>query len=393
MSVIQFVFWLLVCIIFYSYIGYGVVLWLFLKAKNWLHPVPPVNFDPDFLPSVSLVVACYNEADIIENKIANSFDLDYPAEKLTYVFITDGSSDTTPGILSKYPRILLLHQPERKGKVDAINRAMNFVQTPIVIFCDANTFLNTACIRELVKHFADERIGAVAGEKKVVENAGRASLSGAGEGLYWKYESFLKKLDSEFYTVVGAAGELFSMRTSLYKPIGVNVLLDDFIISMNICQQGYRVVYEPQAVASEAPSFNMHEEKKRKIRIGAGGFQSVQMLASLLNIFRYGRISFQYISHRVFRWVLCPFLLPCLILLNCILCFYDHSWVYVILLGMQAFFYLAGMLGWVFALKNKKIKLLYVPYYFLFMNYCLLAGFLRYINNRQSELWEKAKRY
>ena len=181
----------------------------------------------------------------------------------------------------------------------AINRVIPFVTTDFVVFSDANTLLNRDCIREIIQHYKDPTIGAVAGEKVVSDQSGEAGVAGAGEGLYWKYESFLKKMDARFYSVVGAAGELFSIRTALFEPVQKQVLLDDFIISMKICKKGYRVMYEPKAFATEAPSFSLKEEQKRKIRISAGGWQSVFMLKSLLNIFKYGRLSFQYISHRV----------------------------------------------------------------------------------------------
>ncbi|MBS1924791.1 MAG: glycosyltransferase family 2 protein, partial [Bacteroidetes bacterium] len=212
-------------------------------------------------------MASYNEAEVLTQKIKNSLELDYPEDKLQIYFITDGSNDNSTEIISAHSRINLFFKPEREGKVAAINRVMPFVTTPIVVFSDANTFLNKGCIREIVKHYSNEKTGAVAGEKKVLDLNKTGDAASAGEGLYWKYESFLKKLDAEFYSVVGAAGELFSIRTELFEPTAKDVLLDDFIISLKICQKGYRVAYEPNAYASEAPSDSIKEEQKRKIRI------------------------------------------------------------------------------------------------------------------------------
>src|SRR5690606_26778994 len=155
-----------------------------------------------------------------------------------------------------------------------IQRAMHFVTTPFVIFTDANTLLNKESVHNIMRHYSDNRVGGVAGEKKIIAVSTDA-ITATGEGLYWKYESWLKKMDSSFYTVVGAAGELFSIRTELYTHPGNNVLLDDFIISLRICQAGYKVSYEPEAYALESASASLEEEKKRKIRISAGAFQSI----------------------------------------------------------------------------------------------------------------------
>jgi cellulose synthase/poly-beta-1,6-N-acetylglucosamine synthase-like glycosyltransferase len=391
MLFLQIVFWVSVLLVFYSYLGYGMFLWLYLKITGRrAAAVPPV--DVVFEPEVTLVVATYNEELIIRKKIENTLALDYPADKLRIIIIADGSSDDTANIISRYPRVQLLYQPGREGKVAAINRAMPFVTTPYTIFCDANTMLNKESIRELVKHYTDPSIGAVAGEKKVIDLSEEQNAAGAGEGLYWKYESLLKRLDAQFYTVVGAAGELFSIRTALFEPVGNDILLDDFIMSMKICKKGYRVMYEPKAYAAEAPSMTMREERKRKVRISAGGFQSVLLLKDLLNIFKYGRLSFQYISHRVLRWIVCPVLLPVILLSNIYLAAATGSRLYDTLLVLQALFYAAALLGWLFALKHVKSKIFYVPYYFVFMNISLYTGFSRFIHNTQTVLWDKADR-
>lgn len=392
MYTIKIIFWTSLFIVAYSYVLYGILVWILISLRNIFFERDNNKFDPDFLPAVSLVIATFNEEAIIRKKVANTFQLDYPKDKLHIYFVTDGSTDNTNNILKSYPNIHVLFRPERKGKVAAINHAMEFVKTPYVIFCDANTFLNKACIKEIIKHYIDEKTGAVAGEKKVIDTSQTNSAAGSGEGLYWKYESLLKKLDARFYTVVGAAGELFSIRTSLYEPVDTGILLDDFMISMNICRQGYRVMYEPAAYAMETPSMTIKEEQKRKIRISAGGFQSIYLLKDLLNIFKYGKLSFQYISHRVLRWAVCPVLLPIVFISNTILFFLAGSRIFDFLFITQIIFYVTAFTGWVFAQKNVKIKAFYVPYYFLFMNIALYAGFLRYIKKQQTVLWDKAQR-
>jgi len=393
MLFIKIVFWSSLIVIFYSYLGYGILIWLYLKVLSLFSKKKTTLIDSqDFEPDVTILVATFNEELIINEKIENTFQISYPAHKLKIIFVADGSSDNTVNIIRQYPAIELYYKPEREGKSAAINRVMPYVSSPFTIFCDANTLLNKDCVKEIVKHYKDPKIGAVAGEKKVVDHSLSQSTAGAGEGLYWKYESILKRLDARFYSVVGAAGELFSIRTNLFEPVEKNILLDDFIISMRICQKGYRVMYEPRAFATESPSFSIKEEQKRKIRISAGGFQSIFMLMDLLNIFKYGKLSFQYISHRVLRWLVCPFLLPVLFLSNLFITTYSDAILYKAALLLQSLFYLFALTGWIFMLKNIKVKLLYIPYYFLFMNIAMYIGFFRFINKSQSVLWEKATR-
>lgn len=391
MTSLKIIFWICIFIILYSYLLYGLLVWILLQLRS-LFSGKKKQMDDNFTPEVTLLVASYNEGAFLTQKIENCLNLDYPEGRLKFMFVTDGSTDQSNDIIQKYPQIQLLFEPGRKGKVAAINRAMKFVTTEFVIFCDANTELNRESIREIVKHYADPEIGAVAGEKVIRTSQGNLSVAGAGEGLYWKYESFLKRLDSEFYTVVGAAGELFSVRTALFAPVPENVLLDDFIISLKIAEKGYRVTYEPKAFATEAPSLNIKEEQKRKIRIGAGGFQSIVMLRSLLNIFKYPKLSFQYISHRVLRWALCPFLLPVILILNILIYWKTTEPFYGMLLLLQCIFYLASFIGFLQASQNRKSKLFYVPYYFVFMNISLYFGLFRYLRNTQTVLWDKAAR-
>lgn len=372
-------------IIFYSYLGYGLLIYIILKLKNRSKKIAS-----DYEPEVTLIVAAYNEQDFIQTKIDNSLSLNYPKEKLQFIFITDGSTDDTPNIVERTEAITLMHEPARKGKTAALNRAMKTVTTPIVIFTDANTLLNENAIKEITKHYADPKVGGVAGEKKVISNEN--SNAEAGEGIYWKYESFLKKQDSDFYTVVGAAGELFSIRTELYEELDENVLLDDFIISLRVCSKGYRVAYEPNAYAIESPSESMKEEQKRKIRISAGSIQAMIMLKSLLNPFKNPKLFFQYVSHRVLRWTLCPLLLPVIFILNIWLCIYSDSLLFYLFLISQIIFYLLAAIGWILANRNVKSRFLYIPYYFVFMNASVYLGFIRYMKKNQSVLWEKAAR-
>jgi cellulose synthase/poly-beta-1,6-N-acetylglucosamine synthase-like glycosyltransferase len=242
---------------------------------------------------------------------------------------------------------------------------------------------------KIAQMFSDPKTGCVSGEKRIY-NADKEAASAAGEGIYWKYESTLKRWDAELNTAVGAAGELFAIRTELFNEVEADTLLDDFIISLRVAMKGYKIDYDPDAYALETASANVKEELKRKIRIAAGGIQSVVRLYPLLNIFKYGMLSFQYISHRVLRWTVTPVALLLMFLINIILA--PSSVLFSIILTLQALFYLSSFIGWKLENKKLKVKLFFIPYYFYIMNYAVYMGFIRYIRNKQSVNWERAKR-
>ncbi len=346
-----------------------------------------------FEPHVTLLIAAYNEADIIRDKALNSLSLNYPSDKMDILFVTDGSSDGTQKILREFSydaRIRVLHSDKRRGKLAAVDRAMQYADSPIVILSDANTLLNRDAVKNIVRHYSDPLVGAVAGEKRIRKEL-QTDTTGAGEGLYWKYESALKRMDSELYSVVGAAGELFSFRRSLYRAVPADSIIEDFHLSLCIAADGYRVRYEPGAYAEEAPSASLREEMKRKIRICAGGFQSVSRLTALLNIKKYGVLSFQYISHRVLRWVIAPLLLPVIFAANLFLAG-EQNVMYQWLLIAQAGFYSAALIGLIMDLLNKRSTVFVAPLYFVLMNAAAYAGFARFVSGSQSAVWEKAQR-
>lgn len=378
---------------FYAYVGYGMLIFLLVKLKRIFKPKKNEHLSSNTLPKVSLVIAAYNEEDFIVEKLSNTEALNYPQELLEVIFVTDGSSDKTMDIIANHGKFKLFHENERKGKIAAVNRVLPFVENPVVIFCDANTLLNTESIQNIVRHFNNPKVGCVAGEKKIMQKS-KDTASAAGEGLYWKYESFLKKLDSEFHTVVGAAGELFAVRRELISHVDPNIIIEDFVISLQIAGKGYQVVYEPEAYAIETSSENIKEELKRKIRICAGGIQAIVILKDLLNPLKHGWLTFQYVSHRVLRWTIVPFLLAILIPLNIYLAFTEPSsqCFFKTLLFFQFMFYAMALTGWAFAMKEIKVKALFVPYYFFIMNLAVFFGINRYLKGKQSSVWEKAKR-
>lgn len=395
MNILEIIFWAFVALVFYTYIGYGIVLYFMVKVKE-LFVKQKKNSLPDEadLPEVTLLVAAYNEEAVVKEKMENSLALDYPAQKLHFLWVTDGSTDQTNILLEHYGRVKILYQSERQGKTAALNRAMDYVETPIVVYTDANTMVNRNAIREIVSCFQDNKVGCVAGEKRIIVKD-KDNAAGGGEGLYWKYESTLKRLDGRLYSAMGAAGELFAIRTELFEKMDTDTLLDDFILSMRIVKRGYKIAYCAEAYAIESGSADMAEEEKRKVRIAAGGLQSIWRLRELLNIFKYGIVSFQYVSHRVLRWSVTPVALFALFPLNVWLAINSassSSCGYGVLLIAQLLFYLAAYWGYALSKRQIKNKFLYVPYYFVFMNINVLKGAFYLKKKKGSGAWEKAKR-
>ena len=285
-------FWTFFIIIIYSYFGYPLLIFL-LSLIIKLFSKKQHSTDNSFELEVTLLVAAYNEIDFIDKKITNSFNLNYPKEKLHQIWITDGSNDGTPEVLKKYDGVKVFHQDERNGKIGAINRGMEYVTTPIVIFSDANSILNKNAIQNIVREFSNQKVGCVAGEKRIASK-NKDNAVNFGEGIYWRYESFLKKNESVVNSALGAVGELFAIRTNLFEEIEPDTILDDFIISLRIAQKGYKIKYCPEAFAIESASINVREELKRKNRIAYGGFQSLSRLKQLFNPLKNPLLPFQY---------------------------------------------------------------------------------------------------
>nr|WP_299383048.1 glycosyltransferase family 2 protein [Allomuricauda sp.] len=394
METLKIIFWISLLIIFYSYLGYGILLFAIIKVRRALGMAKKFESNEDYEPHVTLFVSAFNEKDFLDQKVKNSKSLHYPQDKVTQIWVTDGSDDGTPDLLRKYEGVQVYHKDERAGKIAAMNRGMEFVKTPIVIFSDANTDLGKNSIKEIVRLFRNPKVGCVSGEKRIYSKDAD-NAAGAGEGMYWKYESQLKKWDAELYSVVGAAGELFAIRTALWQEVERDTLLDDFMISLRVAMSGYTIQYNPEAYAIETASANVKEELKRKIRISAGGIQSVVRLRKLLNFFKYGTLSFQYISHRVLRWTLTPLLLLLVIPMNFILAWneglYDFG-LFSLLFWGQVLFYAAALLGWFLENRQIRLKILFIPYYFFIMNLSVFLGFGRYLKGNQTVNWERAKR-
>lgn len=385
----EYIFWILLGVILYTYVGYTLLLLIFsfFKRKTKFR-----NISDSELPEVTIVIAAYNESKILQQKIDNSKEINYPKDKLYHIWVTDGSTDGSEVALKQCNNIQVLHQPNRNGKMAAINRAMQVVKSPITIFCDANTMLHPDSIKWMARSLSNPKIGCVAGEKRII-NLKKDSAAGSGEQTYWSYESLMKRLESKVGTTVGAAGELFGIKTELFEAPDSNTVVDDFVVSLKIALKGYKIAYQPKAIATENASFSIADEKKRKIRIAAGSFQVLFGMPKLFNLFKHGMLSFQYISHKVLRWLIVPGAIPALVILNIlILLNQPENLVFRILLLLQAVFYLFAILGKILQNSKTRLKLFFIPYYIIMMNHAIAIGFIRYLKGSQTAVWEKAKR-
>ena len=391
MVTLKVIFWTCLFLVFYTYLGYGMLLWALISMKRLFKGKPQKAQLPsdEELPEVTLMICAYNEQDIVDAKMENTHQITYP--KLHVVWVTDGSNDATNECLAKYPDVQVIYSPERRGKTAALNHGLGEVKDELIVMTDANTMLNPGAIQEIVRCFMDPQVACVAGEKRVAaRHDGQAAAE--GEGLYWKYESTLKRWDGELYSAMGAAGELCAIRRSLYEPMPENALLDDFVMSLRMVDKGYKIAYTSDAYAMEYGSADLTEESKRKRRIAAGGLQSIWWLRGMMNPFRQPLVAFQLISHRVLRWSITPIALLLLIPLNVALVLLKGGTIYYWIWILQIIFYFAAFLGYYLEKHGKKNKLLYIPYYFLFMNLNVFRGMAYLKSHKSNGAWEKARR-
>ena len=371
------------CVLLYSYVGYPLLLgFLSVFQRSRKQTDNP-------LPFVTIIIAAYNEEAVIASKLENTLAADYPSSKLQILVAAQGSTDRTAAIAAGFSHVQVLQSPRRMGKAVALNEAVQQAKHPVIVITDANTLLTPQTLQQLVQQLNDPATGAAAGVKKVVDAAGTTI---SGEGLYWRYESWLKQQESNVYTVVGAAGELFAFKKECFVPIPPHTITDDFFLSLSVNLQGKKVAYAAEAVSTEAASRSLHDEWNRKLRIAAGGVQSLFLVKKALHPFRYPVLSFQFFSHRVLRWLFCGPALIVLLLANAMLVRTTADSCFGSLLLLQLLFYLFAAIGSVLAVQKKSFVLFTVPFYFVFMHAAMVAGLFRYCTTGQTVLWEKAQR-
>ncbi len=342
-------------------------------------------------PKVSFIIAAYNEEEVIKDKLNNTLALNYPDNSFEIIVVSDGSNDKTVEIVKSFSGsgVISLHEDARSGKTAALNRAVSNASGDILVFSDANNDFSSNAVIELVKHFGDKAIGAVTGAKHIYTSESRESA--IGDGLYWKYESFIKTAESRLGSITAADGEIVAVRKRLYKPINPELINDDAAITFDIVRSGHRIIYEPQARSYEQASADLHDDINVKIRMTAGGYQTIfhewKYLFPPLTWF-----SFSFISHKILRWVTPHLMLLTFITSLLLSMLLSESTVYILLLVAQIVFYLIALYGWRQRKSTGMSALIYIPMYFTVMNVALFMGFMRFMSNKQGVNWVKARR-
>jgi cellulose synthase/poly-beta-1,6-N-acetylglucosamine synthase-like glycosyltransferase len=379
MNAAEIVFWLCSALILYTYFGYPAL--IRVLARLWPRPV----IKRAIHPRVSFIIAAFNEEKIIASKLENTLALAWPLEELEIIVAADGSNDGTTGIASRYREngVTVLHRPEREGKTQALNHAVEEASGEILFFSDANTMYEPSTLALMIRNFADPSVGGVSGRKVVLSEQDREATQ--GESAYWNYETSLKQAESLFGSIVTADGEIFAMRRSLFDRIPKCIVHDDMYLTLKIVEKGYRVVFEAEATSAEAASHTLHDEFHLKVRYASAGYQIVVAFKQLLlNPARW--FAWEFFSHKLTRWLI-PFFLVGTLLASA---FLDTPF-YRLAFWLQVLFYCLALLGGLLP-KRGLAFLFYFPWYFSVMNTAALYGFARYFTIGQTPLWRKAQR-
>jgi cellulose synthase/poly-beta-1,6-N-acetylglucosamine synthase-like glycosyltransferase len=361
-----------------------VVIWVAsrLFGRSPRSPVVP----DDELPRLTVLIAAHDEAPVIGARLENALALDYPREKLEIVVASDGSRDATADIVRGFADRgvrLLDYQPNR-GKAATLNAAWRTVTGDVVVLSDANTFTDRAAPRRLARWFRDPSVGAVCGRLILVDPASGRNV----DGLYWRYETFLKRCEARLAALLGANGAIYAMRRDGYVPIPAETIVDDFVIPLLArLERGTRLVYDADAIAREETPPELHDEFKRRARIGAGDFQSLRLLWPLLSP-RHGWLAFSFVSHKIARWA-CPFFLLGMAAANLALITVPF---YRVTLAAQVGFYAVAWLGSRSTGSGPAVRLLRLTTLFSTMNAALLVGFFRWLTGRQRGAWARTTR-
>jgi len=374
------IFWLMIFIIAYTYFGYSLLIYLISLMVN-----NKVN-KKDIEPSVTFLITAYNEEESIRQKLENTLNLDYPKDKLEIIVASDGSTDRTEEIVKEFrDKGVMLHRVEgRVGKTETQNQAVKIARGDIVIFSDATTEYKRDTIKKIVRNYNDLTVGAVSGRYEYIDPKG--TQVGLATILFWRYENFIKSRQTRIKTITGACGCIYSVRRELYEPLRRDVI-SDLVEPLKILEKGYRIAFEPEAIAYEQTTERSSQEFNMRIRVISRGMNGLLSVKGLLNPFRYGFVSFQLVSHKVLRWLI-PFFATILFFSNLALL---GNRFYNLIFILQVFFYLFALLGWVVDHYNKKFKLFSLPLYFCVVNLASAASLIKTIWGEKDIVWETTR--
>jgi poly-beta-1,6-N-acetyl-D-glucosamine synthase len=376
----RLVFWISIALIAYVYVGYPLLL---AAASAWRKRLP---HDETHQPPVSLVIAAFNEERIIRAKLDNALSLAYPPAKLEIVVVSDGSSDRTDMIVSEYAsRGVVLHRvTPRGGKTRALNLAVPRTTGSILVLSDANTMFRPDAVTKLVRHFVNLEVGGVSGDVRLVDSA---ESYAASEGLYYRYERQVQRMESRLDSIIGADGGMYAIRRDLFRPPPSTVVVDDFVISMTVARLGYRVLYDQDAVAIEQGTLSVREEFRRKVRIVAGGFQALILRQGVPRASQ-GLLMWCYVSHKLLRWLVPVFLAVALVTSAML----AAEPLYAVALVAQLAAYAAGLAHAVDMPFLRRIPGVAVAYYFCMVNGAALTGLWKGLARAQPAAWNRTSR-
>jgi cellulose synthase/poly-beta-1,6-N-acetylglucosamine synthase-like glycosyltransferase len=382
--VLELIFWLAWAEVLFAYVGYPLLLAAYARLFGQGVCEDVEELGDDELPRVAMVVAAYNEASVIGDKLANTWRINYPADRFQLYVGSDGSADGTAEILKGCddPRLKAFPFTERRGKMAVLNDLMRQVDADIVVMSDANTMYAPDAVRKLVKYYKDPNVGCVSGEL-LLEQEGGVS----GEGLYWKYEGWIKRTESRFGFLIGCNGGIYSLRKKLYDPLPASTIVDDFVVTLRILEKGYLVRFEPEAKAYEPPCPSSRAEMVRKIRIGAGDFQAMGLARALLHP-QFGLRAFGFWGHKVLRWCASLFIAAAFLANLGLL---DRPF-YLALFLLQLVGALVALCAYHVRPGQQLPRWTRPISYFYLMNYALFCGFWRFVFRTQRVTWDRAAR-
>ncbi|MEH6559914.1 MAG: glycosyltransferase family 2 protein [Marinobacter sp.] len=367
----------------YVYFGYPATLWLLTRG------LPDITHRrSEQKPSVALIISCYNEEDVIREKLQNALELDYPQELLQILVVSDGSDDGTDGAVKEFEgdRILLIRQEGRLGKTMGINLAMEKVKADITVFSDANAMYASDAISKLVRNFADLDVGYVVGAALYTD--GNEGASARNENLYWRYELAIKAMESRLHSVVGGDGAIYAIRTKLWEPLQQQDI-NDFVNPLQIIAKGYRGVFDAEAKCFEETAGDFDREVARKERIVNRSIRGLMRVGQVLNPANSGVFAFEVVSHKLLRWLI-PLFLFAGVAGSVLLAFAGFGLFQLITAGtlLMLALTLAGHLS---SNRNKLPAWIATPYYFVMVNGYAVRGIVKALQGQTQVTWSSAR--
>ena len=374
---LEYLFWCVLAAIVYVYLGYPLA--IVLLSKLYRREIKIGTFEP----SITILIAAYNEEVCIRKTIENKLDLNYPKEKMEIIVISDASTDRTDAIVREFSGecVRLIRQEPRNGKTAALNRAVQESAGDILVFSDANSLYEKDALSHLVKNFHDPEVGYVTG--KMVYTNPDGAIIGDGCSSYMRYENFLRQYETKIGSIVGVDGGIDAVRKMLFQPMRPDHI-PDFVLPLRVIEQGFRVAYEPMAVLREQTLKTSIDEYKMRVRVSLRSLWAIRDMISLLNIFKYGLFSLEFLSHKILRY-LAFMLIAGLYILNLLLL--RQGILYQVIFGLQTLFYLTSYLGYRSDRAGPTNSLCKLPYYFVLINLAATHAFVKFVKGTKQVIW------